>query len=173
MRSEPDKTIFVNVQVLRAIAASLVVGVHLRNFFPYDESQDYLFRYGYAGVDLFFVISGFIMVVTTADRRQSAPSFFLNRICRIAPLYYLATLLVFVSALMAPFVFESTTASLGDLVNSLLFIPFEKSPDRIYPVYFQVGRSTTRCSSMLFSQGPYSCVPASACCFVRSPFWRL
>ena len=58
---------FVNVQILRLIAASLVVIIHFQDLFPHTQSLNYIFRYGYAGVELFFVISGFIMVVTTAS----------------------------------------------------------------------------------------------------------
>ena len=63
---------FVNVQILRLIAASLVVIIHFQDLFPHTQSLNYIFRYGYAGVDLFFVISGFIMVVTTAHQHPSA-----------------------------------------------------------------------------------------------------
>jgi peptidoglycan/LPS O-acetylase OafA/YrhL len=136
MHRERGSAFFANVQVLRAIAASLVVAVHLRGFFGYSEVQDYIFRYGYAGVDLFFVISGFIIVVTTTDGSRSALSFFVSRICRLTPLYYLATFMVFATALVAPSVFKSTSANLVNLLYSLLFVPFEKSPGRIYPVYF-------------------------------------
>ena len=48
---------------------------------------------GAAGVDLFFVISGFIMVYTTMHdetRHGAAGRFFVRRIVRIAPLYWLA-----------------------------------------------------------------------------------
>jgi peptidoglycan/LPS O-acetylase OafA/YrhL len=44
--------------------------------------------------------------------------------------------MVFATALIAPSVFKSTSANLVNLLYSLLFVPFEKSPGRIYPVYF-------------------------------------
>jgi peptidoglycan/LPS O-acetylase OafA/YrhL len=51
--------------------------------------------FGNAGVDLFFVISGFIMVATTWNllgSGRASVSFILNRIARIYPAYYLALL---------------------------------------------------------------------------------
>jgi exopolysaccharide production protein ExoZ len=136
MERKPKKTLLVNVQVLRAASVALITFVHLHNLFPGVEPQGIFYRIGYAAVDLFFLISGFIMVVTTSPQPPSALSFCLNRICRVIPLYYLATLIVFVVAQIEPSVFHTSEASLSDLVNSLLFIPFEKSPGRIYPLYF-------------------------------------
>ena len=44
------------------------------------------------GVDIFFVISGFVMVQSTAARDISPREFFLHRAQRIVPLYWIATL---------------------------------------------------------------------------------
>src|SRR3954471_22053033 len=76
--------------MLRGIAASMVVFVHL-------DVQ--LKRLGYgtldapwlaSGVDIFFVISGFIMWVSVARRpATSAGEFMRNRLIRIVPLYWL------------------------------------------------------------------------------------
>ena len=71
-----------NVQMLRAIAAFLVVFVHLERLtamagFPAGSTF-----FGHSGVDLFFVISGMIMVMTTAGGRQTAGSFLRNRFTR-------------------------------------------------------------------------------------------
>ena len=87
----PDR--FQSIQALRGIAVLLVVIYHAKTtalgevLFHLPIVQDY----GYIGVRLFFVISGFII----ADRLPFAPSyraFFLRRYLRIFPLYALATL---------------------------------------------------------------------------------
>jgi exopolysaccharide production protein ExoZ len=78
----------VNVQALRAIAALVVVVHHMA--LPqfgvdnvYGSTTRFLrpfFSFGQFGVDLFFVISGFIMVATTwrlMGRENAGPSFFL------------------------------------------------------------------------------------------------
>ena len=68
------------IQYLRAAAAIAVVGIHT------------FWGFGAEGVDLFFVISGFIMFYIIGSMpKKSAVSFFLDRYFRIAPMYYLAT----------------------------------------------------------------------------------
>jgi exopolysaccharide production protein ExoZ len=50
---------------------------------------------GAAGVDLFFVISGFVMALSCLDRPDlSAMSFMWNRIVRIVPMYWIVTAIV-------------------------------------------------------------------------------
>jgi peptidoglycan/LPS O-acetylase OafA/YrhL len=69
-----------NIQFLRFVAAMLVVLYHSAAGLPANES---IFRYvfsageslGFAGVDIFFVISGFIMAHTSANHAGGADSF--------------------------------------------------------------------------------------------------
>ena len=95
-----------HVQALRGVAAFLVMLAHL-----YDSELKYspdqlLGRwtiYGNAGVDLFFLISGFIMVYVTSNRDRGvkpAFEFLFSRACRIYPLYWIVTLAVFAVALI-------------------------------------------------------------------------
>ncbi|MDR3528747.1 MAG: acyltransferase, partial [Rhizomicrobium sp.] len=121
-----------NIQVLRAIAAIMVVFVHL----DMVEATLGLVPFGYGGVDLFFEISGFIMVYTTMSRSVSPTKFLANRITRIVPVYYLLTLVVFALAIAAPNLFRHTSASLMDLVRSLLFVPFRKNGGPMQPTLF-------------------------------------
>lgn len=125
-----------NLQLLRAVAAYLVVFVHLSELLPETPITNFLHNKGYSGVDLFFVISGFIMVYTTAHKTISPGQFLLNRIRRIVPLYYLVTFLVFGIVVTFPFIFRSTSADIFVLLKSLAFLPFEKSPGHIYPLYY-------------------------------------
>lgn len=60
------------IQYLRAVAALMVVWVHALYIIPGAAQQFNAPNFGGAGVDLFFVISGFIMVVTTAEKRTDA-----------------------------------------------------------------------------------------------------
>lgn len=87
-------------------------------------------------MDLFFVISGFIMVYTTRNRTVSALSFMTSRIARIVPFYWLTTFLVFGIAVIAPALLHSTSTDLIQLGKSLLFIPFQKSSGVFQPVLF-------------------------------------
>jgi exopolysaccharide production protein ExoZ len=82
----------IGVQILRAIAALSVVLGHL----PSSPVITPAFRYGAVGVDLFFVISGFIMVHASSRLfgRPDGPRIFLaRRIARIVPIYWAMTLL--------------------------------------------------------------------------------
>ncbi len=85
-----------SIQYLRAIAASMVVYHHARDRLP-EFTAALPSPIGQAGVDLFFVISGFIMVVTTWSRPTGPGAFMLRRAIRIVPAYWIyTTLLAFV-----------------------------------------------------------------------------
>ena len=70
------------IQYLRAISVFFVLWGHIIGGF------------GAQGVDIFFVISGFIMMHIMHQRSQNYLEFFFARFLRIAPLYYLATALI-------------------------------------------------------------------------------
>lgn len=78
--------------------------------------------FGAAGVDIFFVISGFIMWVTTAPERTTPASFVVNRIVRIVPLYWIATLLLYGGWLI--FRDHAQVPPVSNFLQSLFFIPF-------------------------------------------------
>lgn len=125
-----------NLQLLRAIAALMVVLVHLqvvlRPFAIPAERISFL----HGGVDIFFVISGFIMVHVTGNRPVGPGAFIADRLTRIAPTYWLFTLVVFAVARLMPGLggFE---ASLADLVRSAAFIPYGHAPH--FPPLVYVG----------------------------------
>jgi exopolysaccharide production protein ExoZ len=82
------------IQYLRGIAALMVVVHHARHYFPHVESWS---SFGSRGVDIFFVISGFIMAHATQGYRSDhrlaqAGGFLLKRFVRVVPLYWLALL---------------------------------------------------------------------------------
>ena len=76
---------FNNVQVLRATAASMVVMAHSGGVM-YVPSE--LITLGSSGVDIFFVISGFI-ICQVAARHHGALHFLARRWWRIFPLYWI------------------------------------------------------------------------------------
>lgn len=83
---------FCSIQLLRFFAALLVALSHASYFTsPYLESRsiDYYFDFGHSGVHIFFVISGFVMVVSTfRDRPTTSKEFLLHRAIRIFPIYW-------------------------------------------------------------------------------------
>lgn len=123
-----------NIQILRGIAALLVVVGHLQPLFERIDPGLSFVSLGRAGVDLFFVISGFVMVYTT-DRADPSPALFAyRRITRIVPLYWLLTLTVFVLALEAPSLLGASRPDPVWFAKSLAFIPFDKGDRTMNPL---------------------------------------
>lgn len=114
----------------------MVIFVHLSGILSLAGSAYDLGEIGHAGVDLFFVISGFIMVYTTHHGRAGPAAFFLRRVERIVPMYWLVTLMVFSLVTVAPSIFKHTTANFEQLLQSLFFIPFDKGGGTFLPVLF-------------------------------------
>jgi len=110
------------------------------------------------GVDLFFVISGFVMGIST--HREVGPAAFLClRIVRVAPLYWLVTALLVACAAAGHLCLQLGAGpaqigldgrlgsdcepgayySAGAIVKSLLFVPYraQESPGSIWPILLQ------------------------------------
>ena len=89
------------VQVMRGLAAMLVVVVHSinSNDFRTDLPRSWLGaghfnEFGASGVDLFFVLSGFVMAHAISNPSASSPwRFMVNRLIRIVPYFWAASLL--------------------------------------------------------------------------------
>jgi len=74
---------------LRGLAILLVVVYHNFGFINYSS-------FGWLGVDLFFVLSGFLItdiLLQTLGKRNFLKNFYLRRVLRIFPLYYLCLIL--------------------------------------------------------------------------------
>jgi peptidoglycan/LPS O-acetylase OafA/YrhL len=118
-----------SIQYLRGVAAIGVVLSHAAASLIDREHALIAFEFGSYGVDLFFVISGFIMFYTTADDTMKPSQFFQRRLIRILPLYYLLTTVAFALAVAIPGAVNTLTSKPVDYLLSLLFVPFfnEKS----------------------------------------------
>jgi exopolysaccharide production protein ExoZ len=126
----------VNIQALRALAALLVVCVHMAALGSMLGWPPRATAFGNCGVDLFFVISGFIMMHTVMARPTGASGFLLNRIVRVVPLYWLMTLAVFGLALATPSLLGDTRADWRALLLSLAFVPFDRGGGVVEPLFF-------------------------------------
>jgi exopolysaccharide production protein ExoZ len=115
------------IQYLRALAALSVVWVHALDRIPAVTDLIGRTHMGSSGVDLFFVISGFIMRITTHGKDFTAWEFYRHRIVRVVPMYWLCTLAmvaVWLSGHM-PLLPRVTPETLA---KSLLFIPTVVGP---------------------------------------------
>lgn len=140
---------FAGVQALRFIAALLVLITHAS--FYVNERLDASFpvwKGGIVGVDIFFVISGFVMVWASSRRDGSQVSggeFLLKRAKRILPLYWLATSLNLFVLLALPVAVLHSGLDFASIAKSYLLIPDYNSDGRVEPLlgvgwtlYFEV-----------------------------------
>ena len=130
-----------SIQILRAVAALGVVALHVGH-----EGATRLgvrsplpdFSIGAAGVDLFFVISGFIMVYAsdTLFGRANAPAtFFTRRLARIVPLYWAATAAAVVCLVVLRYAGALEQLTWQTLAASLVFLPWPRPDGMMLPVH--------------------------------------
>jgi peptidoglycan/LPS O-acetylase OafA/YrhL len=131
-----------SIQVLRGIAAMAVVFNHAgllvlggaaalgTSFLIPAEA---LVRLGAVGVDLFFVISGFVMALSATKFAglRGAGLFLLHRYNRIAPLYYLFSLVLLADRLRA-----SVPTDKAVVLNSFTIIPFLDGAQYSWTLHF-------------------------------------
>lgn len=118
----------ISLQYLRASAAIAVVLFHIGELFGLKLS------FGALGVDLFFVVSGFVMVLATQRKDQKPGHFFLKRIVRIVPLYWVITLIGAALALSRPNLFPNVDPQIDHVFASLFFIPHFSPAGDMFPL---------------------------------------
>src|SRR5579872_5946528 len=115
------------LDAVRGLAILLVIVHNTNGKFPGLHLQT-LFQNGWAGVDLFFVLSGFLITRILLDSKQSGDAlrnFYARRCLRIWPLYYALLFFMFV---IVPVIRPSESAA--------IFAP-RSSPWWAYPVFLQ------------------------------------
>lgn len=130
-RAEPAAARLESVQALRAAAALAVVCWHLvwvvRAFPGALPALPRALAFGYAGVDLFFVISGYVICHITHSRPFSLARFAARRWLRIAPLYALFTALAVLAAWLRPD-WGGEKLDLAYVLHSLSLLPMRELP---------------------------------------------
>jgi exopolysaccharide production protein ExoZ len=142
---------FDNIQMLRFAAATLVVIAHAvdlagtRLGLGTALAGGTLEDFGAVGVDLFFVVSGFIIATTTEGRAGAAAAgaFLRRRFRRVAPIYWLLSLPILVG--MA----RGGTLTGEAAVATFLFWPFS-GLEMTFPA---LGPGWTLCFEILFYLG--------------------
>jgi exopolysaccharide production protein ExoZ len=127
MEMESNKETIQNVQTLRAVAALAVVFLHTTS----QAGLGLWPSFGNFGVDIFFVISGFIISYMTS---KDPSSFMVKRVVRIVPFYWSATLALFALGSVAPQLLRSTEVSPSLLLHSLAFIPYAHGQNNTEPL---------------------------------------
>ncbi|MHB8283394.1 MAG: acyltransferase family protein [Caulobacteraceae bacterium] len=178
------KRTYGDIQGLRALAAALVVLSHGLILLHPGADRAFAGYLGEMGVCVFFVISGFIMVVSTQGEGGAggADRFIRKRVFRIVPIYWIST------ALLAVINFRNSGPAgfnTPKLLLSLIFIPTPEGP--LGPVRPYHNQGWTLELEMLFylifalallaptSRKSWAVLAGiamvvAAGCFLRSPF---
>ncbi len=124
-----------NVQALRALAALMVVVVHVyaveSTYLPGRPWTTPFHVAGTYGVDLFFVISGVVMIASTAGwfaQPGAWRRFLIHRVTRIYPPYWIVTALVLVVFVVDPGATGVHRSARPDIVASFLAWPQAGEP---------------------------------------------
>ena len=129
------------VQALRGIAASLVVFYHgqdylaIRGYIPHVES---IYNFGRSGVDIFFLISGFIMLLIAWDNFQkpgASIDFLIRRAIRIIPIYWFYSLImVLLLITLSQYFSRGKVFDATHAIASFVFIPWRNSIGEVNPI---------------------------------------
>jgi len=132
-----NKKIF-SLQILRGLAAVLVVhnhAIHHTINFKEDSFQkDFFFleHIGAVGVDIFFVISGFIITITSSNyvRNHGAKDFLIKRLIRIMPVFYLLSLLEIIFRVTG---IKGGNLSWATTVKTIILLPIFDHGKYVFP----------------------------------------
>ena len=113
----PRRTELVSIQYLRAAAALGVVVWHAQGQVGLPETQVLQ-----AGIEIFFIISGYVMWLILSERPTSPWVFLRKRLARVVPLYWLLTTVMVILLLAAPQLLQSTRFDLPHVIASYFFV---------------------------------------------------
>ncbi len=135
---QKEKENYTGIQALRFLAAILVVIQHA-TFYTHERLDPAFSDWtgGGVGVDMFFVISGFVMVVSSRKLMTQTSGglvFAKRRLIRIVPLYWLVTTLKIAALLAIPAAVLHAKFSFYQVVTSYLFFPARNAEGDLEPL---------------------------------------
>lgn len=134
----------INIQYLRAFAALLVVASHAVKELTHSSHANIpdtfnIILLGQFGVDIFFIISGFIMYYVTINNSNSINSsiiFLQKRIIRIVPIYWILTIITIAISVFLSQLKNNNYLDVDYIISSFMFIPALRVSDgNITPVF--------------------------------------
>lgn len=133
----------IHLQIARFVAAMLVLFSHVQHeaqkpsVLNVDGYQPWDFIYFAGGVDIFFIISGFIMYHIAQKefgRPGAAVNFIVRRLLRVVAPYWICTTAMIIAAIVFRSHVTHSELSLAHIVASYFFIPYQNAYSEIYPV---------------------------------------
>lgn len=136
--STPVRDRYDGIQGLRFVAALLVVVLH-STFYTHERLDDSIpvWKVGGIGVDIFFIISGFVMIISTTNlvgRTDGWKYFGMRRIVRIVPMYWLATTVKLLTLLVLPAAVLHAQLDPTKTILSYLFLPSRNVDGEVQPL---------------------------------------
>lgn len=115
-----------SIQYLRGLAALAVVLHHASGaiLVHYAVEQKDFYSWGAGGVDLFFIISGFIMMYITFDKEVSVLDFLYKRVVRIYPIFYVYATIALIIFIISPDSINRSASAPTKILPSYLLIPY-------------------------------------------------
>lgn len=135
-----NKETFYGVQFLRFFAAMLVVVTHATGSIAermLDMGSGQYWRPGLSGVDIFFVISGFVMATSSSriiGRDDAWKHFMIRRIVRVVPLYWIATTAKIAAAIIFTKLALHSRLDISYLLACYFFIPALNADGEVLPI---------------------------------------
>ena len=133
------------VEAMRALASISVALFHFCNQL-YSTGAQLVASYGWLGVDVFFVISGFVIPLSLYGRRYGVrdfPSFLLRRLVRLEPAYLVSiaavVVLQYASSVAPGFRGQMPDYSFPQLASHLLYLVPLTNYDWLLPVYWSLA----------------------------------
>jgi exopolysaccharide production protein ExoZ len=136
VQEQKSRVQFASLEYLRLIASFMIILFHAHSISLRHADQQGISYFSapifwYGCIDLFFVMSGFLMIHMSRNlygQPGGLRNFFLRRITRTPPLYWIYTIGIAALFMIAPKLSSQGSVDLKWLIGSLLFYPMARDP---------------------------------------------